>query len=1196
MPHLALLFLSALAAAGGYDPSAASQERSAPQELDADSVRELAESARGDPELDEALRAEVLELCSSALEAFEQAARSDAEAARFQAEVEGAPALSASIREQLAQPPAAAPAAPAGATLQELERLRAEAEATLQAARGALDELAREAAGRGEHRARIASERATAAHELASVQEQLSAEALRGDAPDELRGRARRASLAARHAALSARIRALDAETAASERRAELLPARRDLAERGLSEAQALEAALRQAVATRREDDARQDSEDAARRRRRAALQHDEVEALAAENEALALERSGPAGLVEAITDTQEQLTRARAELGHLREQERGVRAKLRVAGLTGALGAVLRTQYEELPRPRDLRGDARLVRGRLAAEQLRAIGLEERRAELGDLDDELERFRAKVGALDASLLADLAQAARELLEARRALVEAMQADSRSHVDLLLELDVAIQQRMVETAAYREFIEERILWVRSTTGDWRALVPRRGALRADLAKLVGAEEWEKVVWSVRAESDEYLGKALGLALLLLLALPVRRRMRQRIRDTAELVGNYKTDRFAFTLQALVATFAVALPAPLAVWSLGWALSAIPEQQSVGVTVGQALRTTALLFYALALLRVSVAVGGLGAAHLRWPAQGVATVRRNLRWFSPTALASFFASAASHSGADETLSRLAFVAGMVAAAVFCARIFRRGSPLVTELGKRRHLGLFFRAHRARLAVTCGTFAVLAALAIAGYYYTAYTLGRRLVVSIVLILGVGLLHGLLLRWLFIARRQVAIDQARQRAQARAEGAAEASPDVEPTLLEEDRIDLPAIQVQIRRLFRTFFALALAAGLYVAWKPVLPALRVLERIEVWPRVRVVSADEALAPARPAPLEPPPTLAVAAGPSGSTDPAAAPALPQQRALGAGAPREGADEAPGAPDAVTLNEIAGALLLVVLTLAAARNLPALLEILLLQRLPLDAGARYALSNLARYLVVLVGATLAFGAIGIGWSKVQWLVAALTFGLAFGLQEIFANFISGLIILAERPIRIGDVVTVAGVDGKVSRIRMRATTIMDWDMRELLVPNKEFITGQLINWTLTDPTTRLVVPVGVAYGSDTELARELLQEVGRGVANVLAEPPPSAIFRGFGDSSLNMELRVYIPNRDVWPGVIHDLHTGIDRAFREAGIEIAFPQRDIHVRSGLEALVRPPGAAGPPPADRRAAGSDSAGV
>jgi small-conductance mechanosensitive channel len=247
-------------------------------------------------------------------------------------------------------------------------------------------------------------------------------------------------------------------------------------------------------------------------------------------------------------------------------------------------------------------------------------------------------------------------------------------------------------------------------------------------------------------------------------------------------------------------------------------------------------------------------------------------------------------------------------------------------------------------------------------------------------------------------------------------------------------------------------------------------------------------------------------------------------------------------------------------------------TIIAVKNVPGLLEIALLQHLPLEQAVRFAITTVCRYAIVLVGLVLAANMLGVRWEKVQWLAAAVTVGFGFGLQEIIANFVSGLIILFERPMRVGDTVTVGDTTGTVSRIRIRATTIVDWDRKELVVPNKEFITGRLINWTLSDRVLRVVVPVGIAYGSDTELARTKLFEVAKANQTVLDEPEPIVYFMDFGDSSLAFELRVYVASVEAFQRIRHEMHMAIDKAFREAGIEIAFPQRDVHIRSIRAAL------------------------
>jgi potassium-dependent mechanosensitive channel len=265
----------------------------------------------------------------------------------------------------------------------------------------------------------------------------------------------------------------------------------------------------------------------------------------------------------------------------------------------------------------------------------------------------------------------------------------------------------------------------------------------------------------------------------------------------------------------------------------------------------------------------------------------------------------------------------------------------------------------------------------------------------------------------------------------------------------------------------------------------------------------------------------------------------------------------------------------ITISHLIIAVLVGIFTLFAAHNLPGLLEMSLLSRLPLDAAIRYAITSLASYVIVILGIIVGFNTIGVGWSQVQWLAAALTVGLGFGLQEVFGNFVSGVIILFERPVRVGDIVTIGDVSGVVSRIRIRATTITNWDRKEFIVPNKEFITGRLMNWTLSDSVTRVTINVGIAYGSDTRQATEILRQVAQDNPFVMDDPPPIITFEEFGDSSLNFAVRLFLPNLQNRLACVHQYHTDVDEAFREAGIEIAFPQRDIHIRSGAHLLPPP---------------------
>jgi potassium efflux system protein len=233
--------------------------------------------------------------------------------------------------------------------------------------------------------------------------------------------------------------------------------------------------------------------------------------------------------------------------------------------------------------------------------------------------------------------------------------------------------------------------------------------------------------------------------------------------------------------------------------------------------------------------------------------------------------------------------------------------------------------------------------------------------------------------------------------------------------------------------------------------------------------------------------------------------------------------------------------------------------------LPGFLELWVLGRTSLDSGARYAVASLARYALIVLGTLIVLSFLSVPYEQLGWLLAAASVGLGFGLQEIVANFVSGIILLLERPVRVGDVVTIDDTTGVVSRIQMRATTVTNWDRKELVIPNKDLITQKLLNWSLTNVINRLTVEVGVAYGTDPDRVREILLRVVEAHPSVLKDPAPLISFETFGDSSLNFAVRVFLEKLDNRIAVTHQINTAIANAFRDAGIEIPFPQRDLHV-------------------------------
>jgi potassium efflux system protein len=253
----------------------------------------------------------------------------------------------------------------------------------------------------------------------------------------------------------------------------------------------------------------------------------------------------------------------------------------------------------------------------------------------------------------------------------------------------------------------------------------------------------------------------------------------------------------------------------------------------------------------------------------------------------------------------------------------------------------------------------------------------------------------------------------------------------------------------------------------------------------------------------------------------------------------------------------------ITLADVFKALLFATVGWIALRRIPSLLEIFLRQKMDVSAASAYALTRVFQYATTLLLVIIVMGSLGVSWSSLQWAVAALSLGIGFGLQEIVANFISGLIILFEQPIRVGDTVTVGNISGTVTRIQMRATTIRDFDRRELLVPNKEFITSQLLNWSLSDTVTRRQIQLGVAYGTDMDKAIGIVLEVARKHPMVMKEPECTVTFDDFGESSLLICLRYFIEELDQRMNADSDLRLEINRRFAEAGIVIAYPHRNL---------------------------------
>ena len=842
------------------------------------------------------------------------------------------------------------------------------------------------------------------------------------------------------------------------------------------------------------------------------------LQAIAAANATYRKERQG---LIDSEKTVGQQLQQVQTTSEGIKDSYDHTRQRVETIGLTKAVGRMLEHRRAELPPLNRYRHSA----DRRTAQMDQAT---ERQIEIEDSQHQLATPQESIKRLLNTLPSDLSPAARiyvkqralELATARQQALQALQSEYGRYVAQLARLQLAEQQLVGQIQYFSDFIDRQLIW--SPSGGFDPLL-HAGTWSTVFAWAGDASRWAALIDDLRLGVRHRKGPLALLLGVFVLLLASRRHARDRLVDIARATRKIRSDNFLLTLHALWIMVAIAAPLPLLMIGLGWGLLNLPEVHPFSVALAEAIINVGIMWGVVGLLQAGCEDNGLADRHLHWPAPVRAGLSKVLRWVLPAILPLGFMIGAAYSGNTpdgvQALGQLAFVALMLVISTAVVQLLRRGSPLIDYLQAHYPNGWLMQLRFLWFPLLVGLPLGLAVTTVFGYYYTALQFAIHLRMTIWLFFGLLLVRDLLLRWFYITERRLRLDDAiKRREQQQARAAAGETPSSDPAGLpafEETELDYSEISEQSRRVVRIAFLFGALLGAWSIWSELIPALGFLNRINLpFSASRVVD---------------------------------------------GIPKE-------VP--ITLADLGAGLLFILITFLGARNLPGLLEITLLRRFPLSAGARYAITSLSQYAIVAIGLFWAFRSIGLQWSSIQWLVAALGVGVGFGLQEIVANFISGIILLFEQPIRVGDVVTVNETIGTVSRIRIRATTITNWDRQELVVPNKAFITGSLLNWTLSNNINRRIITVGVAYGSDVVRAMKLLVEAARETPNVLDDPSPFASFEEFGDSALILRLRAYFGNMDIRLSTTSALYQAINDKFNQAGIVIAFPQQDVHLDVG----------------------------
>ncbi|MBV7317534.1 mechanosensitive ion channel domain-containing protein [Shewanella sp. NIFS-20-20] len=698
-----------------------------------------------------------------------------------------------------------------------------------------------------------------------------------------------------------------------------------------------------------------------------------------------------------------------------------------------------------------------------------------------------------------------------KLLDSQQSLLNKLLESYDIYLGETAKLKFSYEQLNQQYQELKNTLNEHLFWVPNAA---QINKPWFIDLQRSIVWLVQQAPWQKIPSSFTKQADFWSWWVILLTLCIVIQDLIAKPYHKVVAHYSRNVGNVTQDRFSNSLKSLLISFGYASLRPLPVIAAG--AIAYSSSHNFIQAIGMATLAIGGLYLLQRVIDLLCAEGSLISGHFNTPRADVVLLQTKFDRFVimvlPLVGIMGFTEVLDTSLIRNSLGRGAFI-------LFCILLFLLYRDLVNIFNRARanadHDGKNKRLiHKTLSYALISVPLISAVLAFMGFYYTAFQLLLQLQLSLVLGLAVLLSYQLIKRWMLIERRRIAFERAKakraERLAQREKGEAHANDGLDS--YEEPIVDLETISSQSLGLVRSLLLLGFLASLIGLWTQTHMALfSFLDGITLWSSTTSINGIEQQLP------------------------------------------------------ITLKSLLFGLIIVGFSMMIATNLPGLLELMILQRLDLSPGTGFAITTVSRYLVVFFGTLVGFSTLGMEWSKLQWLIAALSVGLGFGLQEIFANFISGLIILFEKPVRIGDTVTIRDLTGTVSKIQIRATTIIDWDRKEIIVPNKAFITEQLINWSLSDPITRVIINVSVARDSDPSKVEAALYQAVQDCQLALLVPEPEIWFAGFGQHTQDYEVRAYAKDMNSrWP-LRHDLHKRISQKLKENDLQLAYPQLEIHL-------------------------------
>lgn len=1108
------------------------------------------------------IRTNALALYAEAGQRLSEAQRHVAESNRLRLETTNAPVVLKELQALLAEPVVGTAGLVAtNAALSELEQQLAKTEAELAQATKEQDALLQEPSRRSARLTELTQliGETRAARER-SLQESRVAQSTELD--PEIR-QANRDLLLSRAQYRDAELAHYEEEQANLNATADATRLRLDLARRRVAALAQDRELLTGTVNRRREQESLQASLQAAQATRRAeALNEPWILQLAQTNAVLARGRSALAEQLKSVSTRLDIVTSNRLSL---RDSFQSLRDRVDAAERAGlsrnyAIGLLLRRQQTILKNQGNHREQARQQSGAISEAQIAQFAAVDTRRSIEPVDVVAASLVSRLSAgADTERSAVLLQESKSLLTAQRDLLAGLVRDYDTFLGMAFRYQAALDEAANMVDEFAEYLDHRVLWIRSSEAIHAGSIRREAGL---IVAVFQSPDWMRARGLVVDEIQRLGGSGWALFAGTAVLLGLRRRLKRRLVETAAVARQGRNTNIRPTLEAVLYTGLRVIPVPLLFWSMGRVvMSATGGAGGTMGTLGPAVMMFATILLVLEFMREICHPDGLAIAHFRMPEEDIALLRRGFAVgvvFLP--LLGFLNRLLEGEFSDGVSNRLIFIPTVLSCAVLAHRVLHPETGLgASELAKatNRRAVLVWRRIVHASAVLLPLF--LAAASAMGYNYSARHLWVRFLASILVALGLKLVSAVFFRWIYLTRRKLAMAHALKQRPATGE-AGEGSQETSAAVEDTKQAELLASMGQARRLLNWGYGLTLVFSLLAIWSGTLPALQALDQIPVW------HLDGSGVGARGA-----------GGTSSGALPGTAGLTP---AASENVSSAGAGSRSIGGSFVSVWDLLLVLLTIAVVATAATNLPGFLEMAVFSHVQLERGTGYAITTTLRYAIILVGIIITAQGLGLQWSQVQWLAAAVTLGIGFGLQEIFANFVSGLILLFERPVRIGDIVTVGDISGVVSRIQIRATTIRDWDNRELILPNKELITGRFVNWTLSDSVTRIVCSVGIAYESDIRRAQDLMMQIAQRHPAVLAEPAPSVTFDSFGDSAVNLSLRVFVARTDQRGPTLFDLNASILEEFTREGISIAYPQREVTVRLLPQ---EPPASSGPGP-------------